>query len=603
MVKLASAAPAAKIPEGVDIAFPNGTCRSIQVNFCKNPRCPNFGVPAGLAKYARRSKAAHVPGADYKLVAAGAGQPLLHCLLCGEHLPLKSNQGISEEVERLSLFLWTKPERSCPNAECANQRVGVSAGKSHYYSKGKTEQGSQRYVCRLCGKSFSIPAVSTQRQRIPHKNKILLKLLLGKMPLSRICDVLDIAPKTLYDRIEFFYQQSLRFAAHYEQRLFEKPPQKRLYLAVDRQVYCVNWSKRKDKRNVMLHAIGTADLTSSYVFGMHLNFDSKLDNEAIEQAAKACDDYSCAYPFRRYARHWLAGDYQKAVEESSARISKRRRASTEPMANVSATYEDASLRSDVESPEFITTSEKFPSRGMQIHNEYTMYAHFYYLRQLLGTTEKVRFYMDQESGIRAACLAAFEAEIKARRCDAFFVSVAKDLTIDTKRKIIAESRIAFEAMQRARPELTEREVQVLMMAQEMKRAAPFGKWSDKWLCHPFPNSSEPQKVISYLTDFGDYEESHLAHLYLKGSLHGIDRFFMQVRRKLSLLERPIGTPSRMGRTWYGYSPYQPENIEKVLEIFRVYYNFCLAGKDGDTPAMRLGLVSHVVEIDELIRFT
>ncbi len=31
-----------------------------------------------------------------------------------------------------------------------------------------------------------------------------------------------------------------------------------------------------------------------------------------------------------------------------------------------------------------------------------------------------------------------------------------------------------------------------------------GNWKDKWLLHPFPNMSEPEKAICYLTDYGDY---------------------------------------------------------------------------------------------------
>ncbi|PNE59532.1 hypothetical protein A8H39_04265 [Paraburkholderia fungorum] len=33
---------------------------------------------------------------------------------------------------------------------------------------------------------------------------------------------------------------------------------------------------------------------------------------------------------------------------------------------------------------------------------------------------------------------------------------------------------------------------------------------------------------------------------------------------------------------------------------RVYYNYALKGKDGKTPAMRLGLSIHVVKLDELL---
>jgi hypothetical protein len=141
-----------------------------------------------------------------------------------------------------------------------------------------------------------------------------------------------------------------------------------------------------------------------------------------------------------------------------------------------------------------------------------------------------------------------------------------------------------------------------MMKAEMARMATIGAWNDKWAMHPFPNSSEALKAVCYLTDYGDYDADHLARLYLKATLHPIDRFFQLVRRRLSLLERPIGTASKAGRTWYGYSAYQPENIEKVLAIFRVFYNYCLAGKDGKTPAMRLGLAKALIDPQEILYF-
>lgn len=42
-----------------------------------------------------------------------------------------------------------------------------------------------------------------------------------------------------------------------------------------------------------------------------------------------------------------------------------------------------------------------------IHEEYTLYGHFLFLRRLLGNVGKFRFYLDQDSGMRAACLSAF----------------------------------------------------------------------------------------------------------------------------------------------------------------------------------------------------
>jgi hypothetical protein len=46
----------------------------------------------------------------------------------------------------------------------------------------------------------------------------------------------------------------------------------------------------------------------------------------------------------------------------------------------------------------------------------------------------------------------------------------------------------------------------------------------------------------------------VAVIISKASLHGIDRYFMQLRRMLSMLERPISTPSNAQRRWYGYAP-------------------------------------------------
>ncbi len=519
---------------------------------------------------------------------------------------MKGNIGIAEELDRIAGYLKPEVLPSCPSNGCLNHGVSVIAGTAHYYAYGKTDEGSQRYKCRSCGKTFSVPGRATLRQRLPHVTRQVFKLLMNKMPILRTCEVAGISPWTLYNRIDFIHRQCLAFAAVHEKKLLESPLARSMYIAVDRQSYVVNWTNRKDKRNVMLSAVGSADLSSSYVFGMHLNFDGILDTETVERDAMACGDHEAQLPFRRFARLWLELDYAKAVTESGVRAAKRAKASSTTLSdNVAKNYADAESREDVESPEMVTAEESFPKRGMQVHSEYTLYAHFFHLHELLRGARKVRFFMDQESGIRAACLAAFQREIKGKTCDAFYVQIAKDLTVSEKRKVITASRAAFKEVQDANPKLKPREVEILMMKSEMKRAAKIGRWDDRWLTHPFPNSSEPRKTVCYLTEYTDddrkLDEDHLARLYLRASLHAIDRFFNQVRRRLSFLERPIATTSKAGRTWYGYSAYQPGNIEKLLAIFRVYYNYGLKGKDGKTPAMRLGLRDRPTSIGEILQ--
>jgi hypothetical protein len=114
--------------------------------------------------------------------------------------------------------------------------------------------------------------------------------------------------------------------------------------------------------------------------------------------------------------------------------------------------------------------------------------------------------------------------------------------------------------------------------------------------------SEPEKAVCCLTDMGDYDQDHVAWLYNKATLHGVDRFLMQIRRRLSMLERPIASASSGRRVWHGYAPYNPAAIATLLDIFRVYYNYVLTGKDKRTPAQRLGLTDRPATIEEICRY-
>ena len=224
----------------------------IQVNFCKNPHCDNYGTPA--AQIPRRG----VQRDRYAVVSAGRQFRLLKGHACGEYPPLKSNQGIIEERERLGAYLAVPPEASCPDMDCANHGVGVSTGSPHYRGYGTTRSGSKRYRCNACTKTFSVGA-STVGQKQPHKNRLIFQLLMNKSPLRRICEIADIAPGTLYPKLDFLHRQCLAFVGHRARRLLQGFSIPRLYIGVDRQDDVVNGTQREDKRNVQLTAVGSAD--------------------------------------------------------------------------------------------------------------------------------------------------------------------------------------------------------------------------------------------------------------------------------------------------------------------------------------------------------
>gem|GEM_PF-4902129 len=133
---------------------------------------------------------------------------------------------------------------------------------------------------------------------------------------------------------------------------------------------------------MVIRALGTADLETGFVYGMDINFDGSLDADAVEADAASCGDYTAAAPFRRYARLWLRPDYTQAVADSAARVAKRIRSGLTLEEDILKTCQEAEIRGDVESPEMLGAHQRFPATGMQVHAEYTMYAHFYYLHGL-----------------------------------------------------------------------------------------------------------------------------------------------------------------------------------------------------------------------------
>ena len=151
----------------------------IQVNFCKNPQCKNFGVPVNTKKQPKGPGAKGRGSDSYEvnsqLNAKGEPLPTHECQLFREKLPIKSNLGIVEEMNRMLTYLEEKPT-SCTDPKCPNHLIDIKAGKPYYQSFGTTKSGSRRYRCKLCETTFSI-GLLTKQQRERHKNIQVFHLL------------------------------------------------------------------------------------------------------------------------------------------------------------------------------------------------------------------------------------------------------------------------------------------------------------------------------------------------------------------------------------------------------------------------------------------
>lgn len=97
------------------------------------------------------------------------------------------------------------------------------------------------------------------------------------------------------------------------------------------------------------------------------------------------------------------------------------------------------------------------------------------------------------------------------------------------------------------------------------------------------------------------------------SLSGVDSWFHRLRCRLNMLERPV-TSATNSRRWNAYAGYNPTWMTKLIEIMRVYHNYCMTNKrsltesgthseEPSSPAMRLGVVNKVHTVNDILNFT
>jgi hypothetical protein len=127
----------------------------------------------------------------------------------------------------------------------------------------------------------------------------------------------------------------------------------------------------------------------------------------------------------------------------------------------------------------------------------------------------------------------------------------------------------------------------------------------KWHAHPTPSAEEPDKVINWITERDNKDVVEITPPMVMVTLNATDRFFLSLRRRITFFERSISSASgikSVGSKWSGYAAYNPAVLVKLLEIFRVYYNFVLTGKDKKTPAQRLGITKKAYTVRDILYY-
>ena len=575
----------------------------ININKCSTPTCKNFSVPA----------INHRSDDRYKVSGNKKNSSSLQCKECLKFQSIKSNKAISEEIERLSYIqerstVYRQDGSACSNIICPNFGVPIKAHNKCYKLNGKSSVGNQRYKCLSCGKTFVND--SSKRKNHPqnksHLNTTLFRLLVNNMNINRCIEITGLDPKTIYRKIDMFYERAVSFSMAREANL-KTMELGFMRLSCDRQEYHVNWSNRKDKKNVVMTAIGTADKASSYVFGMDVNYDSSISMREVMEDPNYANDAELKDYNRHFARLWTERDFNNA-QEAFNDLSKeqkdlivRHRLLPLPVSDIGLRELEEKLSTEygLEAGEH-NHSTTLPKNGSQVHSEYTMYAHFMRLSHLISHADALRFYLDQEPAINRACCLAFDSSVKAGDCHALYVKINKELTVDQRRMMVKASEKLIEQVCEDNG-VTRNEATMLIAENSLERVVVNSSGKREWFYLPLDKIYECEKHVSFITDRSRLSLKSQSMSLLDASLHPIDIFFQVIRRRLSMLERPISTTSNHGRVWTGKSPYNPQIIAKLLQILRGYYNYCKkSDKDGKTPAERIGLAKGAVEIRKIL---
>lgn len=578
------------------------TYRNIQVNFCKNPGCPNFCVEPqlGPSLQGRRGVAD-----GYRLTGAKA-ESALKCRYCGVESRIKSNLAIHQEFRRQAAVLFAPSPLVCPTEGCTSDpRKPTKA----FQKFGKSTAGALRFRCRTCKATFSVPGPTT-RQRRTRANAPVFRHLVNKSPLNRIVELCGVSFPTLYDKIRFIHRQCSLFAASREARLPDIDLGRR-YLCTDRQDYIVNGGSRTNRKTIQLTAVATADRASGYLFGFSPNFDASLDQDAAEAAWLAAGDADKPPPMRDTARFWTKADYAQSLARSDAkRLPPLDGRKGDEVAIV------IEQREDLEAAEAMVEGQQLPPHGVQIHAGYLVHGHYHHLRHLLRSTKPVNFSLDEDSGLLSACLGAFGDRVRDHSAEVVQVRMTKELSIDDRRKELADARRTFAAAVAARPKpirakddgLDDHRAATEVVAEEIRRLReaspdPDRRLQNVWMRNPLPDMSEPRKFWRYASDDGHLHNHDAAFLLRMSTLWPVDKAFAMLRRRVAMFERPVGSVRRARRSWQICAAYDPRMVVQMLEIFRVWHNWLWRSpRDGMTAAERLGLATGRVREDHILGY-
>lgn len=578
----------------------------IQLNYCSNPFCKNHNqlqIKYNLGKISRYG----LSGKNRRVIKCVPdptdpnGIPTLGC-----QTKTFSNWSLATEIERLvriNSVIPIEAEYNFHKEGCTNSESYFTNPKA-FYKRGIASSKAQKVQCKTCKKFTNIlPDKSKTTSYNQKRNDIILqfaKHLVNRVPVSRTCVILGIGRGTYYDKLEWLYRCCLEFLETRETKQFTKKIFPRIWLNTDMMEYYLNNIRKKGQKKapgeigekqLQTQIVITSELDSRYVFRADIAYDSDIDFKQIQLDTELYKDDHLPLELRKNTKYT--------------------RYSYFPM---EPTTSDTQTMTDYYQELYEFSQRKKYVDGLHVNHTYTTMAQLFLIKQLVKT-DKWRIVSDDDMALKSAIKKAFSDEIQQGNLHYFVNNFDKTLSrVDAYNEFIESKKYLREwAKANELEDLSMYDLAVEYLKRRLNThkfyetkialdGTPYNVNKENKIEHPIAMADRGSRYINVITDTSKLSDEHLARLIVKASDNSVNAFLQEIRRSLSVLERPLVTARGDGKS-YIYSNFNPKYAQMAITILRTYYNFCKpfkTGKEKKTPAQRLGITDKVYSWEDII---
>lgn len=555
------------------------------LNFCLNPRCEDFGNEDTIT-YKKLNK--NLRGV---------------CETCGEAFQKINTEAVMRFAKQSNgeryLNRLDMERNACRNEQCKNFAHPLGDFPKLYKKNGKNSAGSQKYQCKSCKSNFAIPLHEHQylKDSESHKNKMIFGSLIHGLGIRRIAYLNEISPQTVYDKLHFFWEKCVMFNLFYEQKI-KALKKSKLFISTDSIHLTTNWRVRNRAHNKlqsgnMLKLTATCDNHSGFCLAQTVDFDSSVKSKEINDFAVKTDEFNklqCERRYPEYIYYREAEDYEKITQTIPRKLEKQ-----------------------------------FDAYGIKVSPNYAYIAHFQKLNWLLPNIKRIASFADNNSLNQSTVKRVFKARIEQDTFRGYTLSLGYHEKGKNKKEMEREQRAIKNAFEMlcckdkkfnqliSSIEFIEDKQEKLEAEEQLKKLGDkigvkhvehlFKELCDvgEWVSHPNPHKYEPKKEVRCDThgEFIANTKTVGEEIYYSSNW-AVDNYFQKLR-KLSFFSRAVKRASgSTAADWKIDKSYDPNKLLLMSEIFKTYHNFIAKGKDGKTPAMRLGLTKKVWSVNEVL---